>query len=122
MRVNSPHLLLICKENEMRRGVLRDCYPYHLVINMGYKTSCWIWQRACDPAGYGKIWDGKNMTQAHRIYYKKYKGPIPEGLHIDHLCRQKNCVNPDHLEAVLPGVNNQRNSGPRSGKLFRAVQ
>lgn len=45
----------------------------------------------------------------HVQYYLQYKGPIPEGYHIDHLCRRRSCVNPDHLEAVLP-VENMRRS------------
>lgn len=49
---------------------------------------------------------------AHRNSYESFKGPIPNGLHIDHKCRVRSCVNPDHLEAVTVQENNRR--APRS--------
>lgn len=68
-------------------------------------TGCWLWVRAKSVDGYGRIKiDGENVS-AHRTSYAAYLGPIPEGLTIDHLCRTRLCVNPDHLEAVPMGVN-----------------
>lgn len=51
-----------------------------------------------------------NNVLAHILYYRKYKGDIPEGCEIDHLCRNTSCVNPDHLEAVSHAINIQRSS------------
>lgn len=68
-------------------------------------TGCWIWQRSVSTAGYGHIWDGGKLLAAHRVAYELVKGLIPEGLTLDHLCRNRRCINPDHLEAVTHRVN-----------------
>ena len=75
--------------------------------------TCWLWQGHITPKGYGylpmKHNDGVwRPTLAHRIAYQIYKGDIPEGMTIDHLCRTRNCVNPAHLEAVTQSVNLHR--------------
>ena len=73
---------------------------------------CWIWTGTALQSGYGVIHrDGKRLY-AHRVSYETYVGPIPEGLVIDHLCRNPPCVNPDHLEAVRQGTNTKRGTGP----------
>jgi hypothetical protein len=71
---------------------------------------CWIWQMCRNNRGYGLKWDrdGRRLTVAHRWYYERARGPIAQGLQLDHLCNVKACVNPSHLEAVTPQVNNQR--------------
>jgi len=55
--------------------------------------------------GYGQF--GRNEP-AHRAVYRTMVGPIPDGLHIDHLCRNRRCVNPSHLEPVTQKVNSER--------------
>ena len=74
-------------------------------------TECWQWKGGTTGRGYGSFWDGARYTGAHRIAYSFAKGPIPEGLQIDHLCRNKLCVNPAHLEAVTQKVNVLRGIG-----------
>lgn len=77
-------------------------------------SGCWIWWGAASELGYGRIGVGSRLTNnrgmrgAHRVMYELYRGPIPEGLVLDHLCRVPSCVNPDHLEAVTQGVNLKR--------------
>ena len=61
---------------------------------------CWIWQGSIDRGGYGWFKVNGKFTLVHRFAYERYKGPIPEGLTIDHLCRNRACVSPEHLEAV----------------------
>lgn len=70
---------------------------------------CWLWTAAkCNGYGYFKA---DRWMRAHRWAYQHFKGPIPHGLTLDHLCRQPACVNPDHLEAVPIGVNVSRGTG-----------
>lgn len=72
---------------------------------------CWAWIGSRATGGYGSIWrDGRNV-HAHRAVYELLVGPIPDGLHIDHLCRNRNCVNPDHLEPVTLVENILRGEG-----------
>ena len=69
---------------------------------------CWIWSGPRHPSGYGSIkWGGK-ATVAHRVVYTLLKGPIPDGMVIDHLCSVKMCVNPEHLDPVTSSTNTQR--------------
>lgn len=67
---------------------------------------CWLWTAKITKGGYGSV-SGKSLL-AHRVSYATYKGAIPKGLVIDHLCRVKSCINPDHLEAVTQKENLRR--------------
>lgn len=74
-------------------------------------SGCMFWIGSLDQNGYAKIKFRKRQYPVHRITYEKIKGKIPEKYVIDHLCRKKNCVNPEHLEAVTSAENGRRNRG-----------
>lgn len=62
--------------------------------------SCWHWTAYKNPDGYGRFGYEKNIGYAHRYSYLLHHGPIPEGYEVDHLCKVRDCVNPDHLRAI----------------------
>ena len=72
------------------------------------ENGCWIWQGGLNFKGYGTMRLKGYGRSAHRNSYEAFKGSIPEGHQIDHLCRVRSCVNPDHLEAVEPRENTLR--------------
>lgn len=75
---------------------------------------CWLWTDVLAANGYGYLGIGGRSgrkIQAHRIAFELAKGPIPEGMQIDHLCRNRGCVNPDHLESVTQRENLLRGTG-----------
>jgi hypothetical protein len=69
---------------------------------------CWLWTAGIDVHGYGWITRQGRKYKAHRWTYENLVGEIATGLVLDHLCRVRNCVNPDHLEAVTSGENSRR--------------
>ena len=81
-------------------------------VRMGKADECWIWEGPKDRGGYGKHSEQHAIIYAHRWSYEHFKGPIPAGFQIDHLCRNRACVNPDHLEAVTKKVNTLRSLAP----------
>lgn len=76
------------------------------------ETGCWIWMGTVTGGGYGGIAIHRKKVPAHRLAWELFRGPIPEGLEIDHLCRVRACVNPDHLEPVTSQINCLRGVSP----------
>jgi len=69
---------------------------------------CWEWMANRDKDGYGKLTSLGRYWRAHRFVWEALVGPIPEGMVIDHLCKNTSCVNPDHLEPVTAAENLHR--------------
>lgn len=86
-------------------------------------TLCWIWQCNLSDQGYGRLYIDQATPRklAHRFAYELYKGPIPDSLTLDHLCRVRSCVNPSHLEAVTTKVNVLRGQGPTAQNARQKV-
>lgn len=71
-------------------------------------NGCWIWGGAVQSNGYGRVSSNSKMLLAHRAIYEALVGVIPDGMVIDHICRTRACVNPEHLEVVTQMENVMR--------------
>jgi hypothetical protein len=97
----------------MRRGTWeRPSAEVRFWANVKKIRGHWMWQGRPNAWGYGRLVVDGVLTYAHRFSYTLLVGPIPEGLGIDHLCRVKLCVRPDHLEPVTTQVNTLRGEAP----------
>lgn len=84
-------------------------------VERGAESECWPWVASVTSTGYGALGSGgrsEPKVYAHRVSYELNVGPIPAGLEIDHLCRNRRCVNPAHLEPVPHRENTLRGESP----------
>src|SRR5438445_5595834 len=111
------------RHNEPSRGVSKGDHRRYLrghhrrkkdryeVVHLGYSTPCWVWKLARTHDGYGLVHHGAGIKLAHRVEYEQHVGPIPDGLTLDHLCRERGCINTDHFEPVTLIENQRRGEG-----------
>ena len=98
----------------MVRGKAADPPEVRFWRYVEQRRECWVWTASIRPNGYGEFRCNGRLTRAHRFAYEQMVGPVPEGLQLDHLCRNRACVNPEHLEPVTGSVNVQRGHEARS--------
>jgi len=84
---------------------------YWAKVQVGELDECWNWTAYRDENGYGRFSVNGRYVLAHRFAYEALVGPIPEGLELDHLCRNRACENPWHMEPVTCQVNVLRGIG-----------
>lgn len=82
------------------------------IEDRGYTSPCHIWEGYVKETGYGQIRVHGRTRPAHVVAWTNANGPVPEGHDLDHLCRVRNCIRPDHLEPVTRGENLRRGIGP----------
>lgn len=89
--------------------------PYERLLSEVITTSddCWEVQRMRNNAGYSRVQiggGGGSYVQGHRLSYERNVGPIPDGMVVDHVCRNRTCINPDHLQLLTMPQNSGRNA------------
>lgn len=96
-------------------------FPERLTaLSAQYGAACWLWPGKLIN-GYGVIrYGGRKHVRAHRAAYEMLRGPIQEGMVIDHLCRNRRCINPAHMEIVTRGENVLRGIGPAAENTRKA--
>lgn len=138
---NAPYCMCGCGEityraaqNDSRRGTVKGehsrYFPGHggraqvvtdpaprVMKRVKVVDGCWVFTGPLMSCGYGRTSAGSHLLLTHRVMYEAHRGQIPAGLQLDHLCRNRACCNPDHLEPVTCKVNVHRGIGPAAQNI-----
>lgn len=79
--------------------------PERILSKVDYTDNCWVWTWSLDRHGYGQVRLNGTTRRAHRVIYELLVDDVPKNLDMDHLCRNRACVNPEHLEPVTRSTN-----------------
>lgn len=111
MSMTTAQTLRQRKPPRRKRKSLAERITNNIVV---VDSACWIWVGARTRGGYGRIMVTplRTLALAHRVSYETFVGPIPEGLTVDHLCREVACVNWRHMELVTQRENTLRGTSP----------
>jgi hypothetical protein len=101
--------LALLTDDELRASL--TAHRFWLLVDRSTPSGCWSWIGATTRGGYGSFKFNDVTSSAHRIAYEYRHGAIPDGLEIDHLCSNRSCVNPAHLEPVTRLENVRRGNG-----------
>ena len=110
----TPHAKRDSRGRLLVSVTLRERLLSRLVIDP--ESGCLLWTGSLDDGGYGRIGVGRLPRQVHRVMWEMFEGPIPEGLHLDHVrargCTNRHCASIAHLEPVTPRENLMRGTSP----------
>lgn len=81
---------------------------FYASVSPGADSGCWLWIGARDFKGYGVFYLNGKKQRAHRVSWRLAGGDVPAGMELDHLCRNRRCVNPGHLDLVTHQENMRR--------------
>jgi hypothetical protein len=95
--------------------------PKNIDYIVNKETGCWEWQKCTTKEGYGRIGRNGKHKKAHRVYYEKYIGPIPEGIKLDHICHNPSCINPEHLRLANDSQNCMNKQKFRGSSKYKGV-
>jgi hypothetical protein len=122
----NKHYLRWMRHGDVHRG--RPSRPLHERFweKVNKTESCWLWTASLQNTGYGQInigGDSPTMRNAHQLAWEWENGPTPKGMHLDHICHNKACVNPSHLRVTTVKQNLENRSGLNSNNTsgFRGV-
>jgi len=113
--INPARKRALCSAHYGQQRIGKELRPLKIPLPMPERfwakvnktETCWLWTGSKTTKGYGHFGIGPKLVAAHRWAYEDANGPIPEGMQIDHICRVRECVNPEHLRLATNKQNRE---------------